>query len=315
MAHFGQFALDQEKDILVDLDEDNGRLSYRLSTPNHHTGNLITSLADVCGLPLTFDGNGLKQIQGTVPAYIDAYGRKVWIFRLGPTKCATIYPDGTIERKASIPAIAKTLMSQTKNYRLPLEKTVVKSYILEDQKFRSDLHTHMNANLHPDILIAMGIVHQVRYPLYYIKKLGLKPSDSQYEEIMRERKKSEQKHADCGLEGKYLDRRIDDDTEMNFADLILNNPENAAWNLPRIRASLSVMKDGQAVFTNLEKVYLYRYVFAKGKKARKQIELDHVEDICDEDVKEAVQQMIEDHENRYSGFSLFQDKLLWTART
>lgn len=40
-------------------------------------------------------------------------------------------------------------MSQTKNYKLPIDKTIVKSYILKKSKFRTDLHTHMNANLTP----------------------------------------------------------------------------------------------------------------------------------------------------------------------
>ena len=44
-------------------------------------------------------------------------------------------------------------------------------------------------------------------------------------------------------------------------DLILNNIENAEENIAKIRTSLAILKDGQAVFTNLEKVYLYRYVF------------------------------------------------------
>ena len=44
---------------------------------------------------------------------------------------------------------------------------------IKKSKFRTDLHTHMNANLSPDCLIALGIIHQVRYPLYYIKKLKL----------------------------------------------------------------------------------------------------------------------------------------------
>ena len=64
-------------------------------------------------------------------------------------------------------------MSQTKDYRQDFKKTLVKTYIRREVKFRTDLHTHMNANLDPDILIALGIHHQIRYPLYYIKKLAL----------------------------------------------------------------------------------------------------------------------------------------------
>ena len=37
--------------------------------------------------------------------------------------------DMAVELKASIPAISKTLMSQTKDYRLGVEKAIVKTYI------------------------------------------------------------------------------------------------------------------------------------------------------------------------------------------
>ena len=65
-------------------------------------------------------------------------------------------------------------MAQTKDYKLPIEKTIVKSYILKKSKFRTDLHTHMNQILQPDMLIALAIKHQIKYSLYYIKKLGIK---------------------------------------------------------------------------------------------------------------------------------------------
>lgn len=317
MSNFGRFYLDQEKDIVVDLNMENDVLHYTLRTPNHHTGNLITNLAKLCDLPLSFDDQGLKQIEGVVPAYLDSDNRKVYIFRLGGTKCANIYPDGTIERKAAIPAISKTLMSQTKNYQLSLEQTIIKSYILEDLKFRTDLHTHMNANLHPDTLIALGIVHQVRYPLYYVKKLGLRLTEKQIEQLVKDRQVAKEKFKDSPLTGKYLTRKIDDNTFINFADLILHNLENADYNLPKIRASLTILKDGQTVFTNLEKVYLYRYIFAKGVPSKDPIEL-HDYDITripDREIRAAVFQMLEDDRSEhYKDFTLFQDKLLWIAR-
>ncbi|MDO5121794.1 MAG: hypothetical protein Q4D46_06900, partial [Erysipelotrichaceae bacterium] len=139
MEYFGHFYLDQEKDMIVILSQQDGDMFYELKTPNHRTGNLITNLARLCDLPLSRDENGLKVIRGQVPAYIDAYNRLIYIFRMGNTKIANIYPDGTIEMKASIPSISKTLMSQTKDYRLSVEKTIVKTYILEDVKFRTDL--------------------------------------------------------------------------------------------------------------------------------------------------------------------------------
>ena len=166
---FTKFYLDKEKDIIVNLyktSED--ELTYILETPNHNTGNLITNLAKICKVETTKNEKDMKIIEGIIPANINGDNEIVYIFRLGGFKIANIYENGKIEIKAKIPAIAKTLMSQTKEYNLPIEKTIVKSYILKKSKFRTDLHTHMNANLSPDCLIALGIANQIRYPLYYI---------------------------------------------------------------------------------------------------------------------------------------------------
>lgn len=316
MEYFKTFYPDQEKDIIVDLYKDGDTMSYILRTPNHGTGNLITNLAELCGLPLSYDENGLKIICGEVPCYIDAYNRKVWIFRLGNTKTANIYPDGTVEMKASVPAISKTLMSQTKDYRLGIEQTVIKSYILNEIKFHTDLHTHMNANLRPDILIAFGIHHQIRYPLYYILKLNLRCTEKQKAYLQKQRELTAEQMKDTGLSGKYLERRINDNTFINFADLILGNIGDSSWNIARIRNSLAVMKDGQAVFTNLEKVYLYRYVFTKGQKADYTYNSHDYDDIPDEDIVHVLKQMDEDRKHPvYQNNTLFQDKLLWIARS
>ncbi|MBR3314308.1 MAG: hypothetical protein IKG18_09250 [Atopobiaceae bacterium] len=316
MEAFGHFYLDKEKDLVVDLFRDGDELHYVLRTPNHGTGNLIANLASLCDLELQTDETGLRVIRGTLPCYIDGSNNVVYIFRLLDTKVANIYPDGRIERKASIPAIAKTLMSQTKDYRQDFRKTIVKTYILRECKFRTDLHTHMNANLDPDILIALGIHHQIRYPLYYIRKLGLRLSPEQERILATRRTQTVLALRDSPLKGKYLQRRIDDGTFLNFASLIFENLENASWNIPRIRASLAIMKDGQAVFTNLEKVYLYRYVFCKGIPADDPIHIDDMERIPDHEIVQALATMTKDRSNpAFSTNSLFQDKLLWVARS
>ena len=328
MIWFQRFYLDKEKDIIIDLYKEGEDLMYVLRTPNHHTGNLITNLAKVCGLPLSYDEKGFKIIRGSVPCYVDAYNRTVYIFRMGNTKTANIYPDGSVEMKAYIPAISKTLMSQTKDYRMGEKETIVKTYIRSECKFHTDLHTHMNANLRPDVLIALGIVHELRYPLYYIKKLNLALNPAQEGILTERRKKAEEAFSGSTLTEKYLTRRIDDNTFINFADLILKNPAEAAENIAKIRSSLAVMKDGQAVFTNLEKVYLYRYVFTKGIPADDRLGIlengnstsafhlmEAVRGIPDSDIRQMVLQMMRDHENPfYRGNTLFQDKLLWIAR-
>ena len=313
-----KFYLDKEKDIIVNLKKSKeDELTYILETPNHNTGNLITNLAKICGLETVKNENDMKIITGIIPASINGDNEEVYIFRLGGIKIANIYED-RIEIKAKIPAITKTFMSQTKNYKLPIEKTIVKTYILKKSKFRTDLHTHANANLSPDCLIALGISHQIRYPLYYIKKLNLKLSQKQEEKIYKQREKVEEQFKDSPLQGKYKVRKIDDNTFINFADFILNNLENATYNIEKIRTSLAILKDGQAVFTNLEKCYIYRYVFAKGTESNEKIKLNEeiANTIPEPDIKNYVLKMLEDkRENSpYKNNSLRQDKLLWIAR-
>ena len=97
-------------------------LSYTLFTQNYRSDNLI-------------------------PSYIKGDGQKVYIFRLNGTKLANIYPNGTIEVNSIVPAIAKTLMSQTKNYKYSFRETLLKSYVPERVKLSTDLHTHGNANI------------------------------------------------------------------------------------------------------------------------------------------------------------------------
>lgn len=164
--------------------------------------------------------------------------------------------------------------------------------------------------------MALGIIHQIRYPLYYIKKLGLRCSREQWAALESRRALIAQRFSDSALTGKYRERRIDDNTYLNFADLILGNLPDAAWNIVQIRNSLTIPKDGQAVFANLEKVYLYRYVFTKGIPADKQIPLTRLELIPEPDILRLCARMLADREDPdYSRNTLFQDKLLWIARS
>jgi adenosine deaminase len=318
MNFFDKFYLDKEHDIIVNLYKENeDGLVYIIETPNHKTGNLITNLAKICNLPITKNERDMKIIEGFIPTSINGDNKEVYILRLGGIKVANIYDDGVIEIKAKIPAINKTLMSQTKDYKIPVEKTLIKSYILKKYKFRTDLHTHIHANLNSDDLIALGIKHQIQYPFYYIKKLGLKLSDKQVNEMFKRRLVTERKFAHEDLPGKKLIRKIDDNTFINFADLILNNPENMEGNIAKIRNSLVLMKDGQAVFTNLEKLYLYRYVFSKGKTSEDKIKITkkNIDTITNREIRNILYQMLEDEKSEeYKNNTLLQDKLLWVAR-
>ena len=321
MKYFTTFYLDKERDIVVNLYKSaEDELTYIIETPNHSTGNLITNLAKICGTETVENDAGMKVITGKIPASINAKNEDVYIFRLGGYRVANIFDDKGVQLNGQIPAISKTLMSQTKDYRFSIEKTIVKSYILKKHKFRTDLHTHMNANLSPDALIALGIKHQIRYPLYYIRKLDLKLTENQEKKIIKQREKVAGEFKDSELTGKYLDRKINDNTFINFADLILNNIENAKENIEKIRKSLAILKDGQAVFTNLEKLYLYRYVFTKGvtssKKLNLENELDKIKKIPVNEVKVIILKMLKDlkDDSVYKKNTLREDKLLWIAR-
>ncbi len=321
MKFINEFYLDKEKDIIIKLYQSaKDELTYILETPNHGTGNLITNLAKICGLKTIKNQNDMKIIKETIPLSINGDNEEVYILRMGGVKIANIYPNGKIERKAGIPSIMKTFMSQTKDYQFGTDKTIIKSYLLKKEKFVTDLHTHMNANLSPDILIALGISHQLRYPLYYIKKLKIKLNKNQEERIYKQREIVEKEFENSVLIGKYLTRRIDDNTFINFADLILNNLDDAKENIEKIRKSLAILKDGQAVFTNLEKLYIYRYVFARGTesdtKEKIKLEISKIKKIPQKDIRDVILKMIDDKKRGsiYRKNNLRQDKLLWIAR-
>lgn len=173
-----QFFLDKEKDISISIYRKNeDELTYIIETPNHKTGNLITNLAKLCKVETTLDSNNMKIISGTLPACINADNEIVYFLRLGGIKIATIFENGDVELKAKIPAITKTLMSQTKNYNLSIQKTIVKSYILKKNKFKTDLHTHerkpitrcINSIRNQTSITLSPILHQ-KIKFAYVKK-------------------------------------------------------------------------------------------------------------------------------------------------
>lgn len=314
MSCFGKFYLDKEKDIAVLLDMNRSVLSYTMYVRNHKTDNIINNLAAISGQQ-TVIKDGKPVITGEIPCYIKGTGEKVYIFRLNGTKLANIYPDGKMEVNSQIPAIAKTLMGQTKDYKYSFRETLVKSYVPEKVKLSTDLHTHGNANLDADILIALAMKHQIRYPLYYIKKLQLKLTSIQWQYLNEQREVVKNNLNLEGLSGKYRERRIDDNTFINFADLVLYNIENSAENFNKIRQSLSILKDSQAVFTNLEKLYLYRYVFTKGVEAEYKIKLENIEKLEDKEIRQYLYRMLSDLDNEnYANNTFYEDSLLWIGR-
>ncbi|MBQ9827138.1 MAG: adenosine deaminase, partial [Lachnospiraceae bacterium] len=140
-------------------------------------------------------------------------------------------------------------------------------------------------------------------------------TDAQRDKLEKRRKEAEEQLKDSPLTGRHLERRIDDFTFINFSDLILGNPDDALYNIERIRNSLTIPKDGQAVFADLEKVYLYRYVFTKGVEADYIYSGINIENIPDREVHKFAEKMLEDRRSdNYCRNTLYQDLLLWIAR-
>ncbi len=319
---FTKFYLDKEKDIVIKFfkTENPNELIYVIQTPNHSSDNLINNLAKLCDLNVIKKDNGMKVIRGSLHALINDDAQEVYVLRLGGIKIANIYPDGRIERKAKIPALIKLFMAQTKDYKLPIEQTILKSYILKEAKFRADLHTHMNQILQPDLLIALAIKHQIGYPLYKINKLGIFLTKKQEKLLNKKRKQVEKQYKNSDLSEKELERKIDEKTFINIADLILNNIEYAEKNINKIRNSLVLLKDGQAVFTDLEKVVSARHSIIMGEEVseneRIDISLDLVNQLEDEEIRESLKKMLIDMQpgSVYENNTFFKDKLLWIAR-
>ena len=128
MSYFGKLYLDKDKDIVVSLDMNQSVLSYTIFANNYQSDNLINNLAIISNQQ-TVVRDGKTVIVGEIPCYIKGDGQRVYILRLNGTKLANIYPDGKIEVNSLIPAIAKTLMSQTKDYKYSFRETLLKSYV------------------------------------------------------------------------------------------------------------------------------------------------------------------------------------------
>jgi len=181
MEYFNTFFIDKESDIRVDLYKNEGNyLSYVISSPNVHTGNLISNLAKVTNQKVSFDKNRKKIIKGKIPSLLTSNNDEVFVFRLNGMKIANINGNGTIEKRALVPAISKVLMCQTKDYKLPLEKTIIKTYLPCDCKFKTDLHTHMNACLYPSVLVTIKLTRAKKITL----KVATRPISKIYASIL-----------------------------------------------------------------------------------------------------------------------------------
>lgn len=298
MRILNRFYLDQEKDVIISLYtiEHSQRVMYLIETPNHHTGNLITNLAKICGLETQKDENDMKIIKGYINPIKNRKGKNIYFLKLGNINIASFTENGKIKQNAIMPAIIKTFMSQTKNYELSIEKSILNLFIPKEVKLRTDLHTHQNSILSSDILVALGIKHQLRFPLIFVEKLGLKLTEKQIR--------------------KYKEYNRD---YINFADLIMNNTsENANYNVRKVRNSLAILKDGQATIQDMEDLYLYRYIFTKGKEAeyRVKINIEAIYNLEDKDIRKILLEMYEDTspDSVYKGNTLQEDKFLWIAR-
>ena len=79
------------------------------------------NLAKVCETEVFQEENGLLAIKGKILASLNENNEEVYIFRLNGMKIANIY-ENRIEIKVKVPGIIKTLMAQTKEYKIGLKE-------------------------------------------------------------------------------------------------------------------------------------------------------------------------------------------------
>ena len=115
MKYYDRLYLDLEKDIIIEFYKEKNSYYYVLRTPNHKTVNLISNFAKICKLELSDDKNGLKVIKGSVPSFINEENKRIHILKFNNKTVAVINQKGQIMQRATVPAISKTFMSQTKD--------------------------------------------------------------------------------------------------------------------------------------------------------------------------------------------------------
>lgn len=311
--------LDKQKDIKVTISRDeNSEIVYEISVPNFKSEKILKNLA------------GLTQGEydektGIVKGKFNESFDNTNLYTLNIERFNSIEIDlenNTIEMPR-IPVVLKTLMAQKNELVFDRVK-----FLDNLNETKTDLHSHYTAMLDPEKLIALGLKHNINYPVSHIYALGLKIPDEQREQIEAEIGKTygsdilEQIRSNNGnwkvIKDIFVDNKINV-KQVPFKDLIIGEPsEDKSENFNKIMLSCSLPREAQNTFTDMKDTYMNRAPFtnAWGKKFDENLYNEVLESSnISSDVKEIFERMCDDRQHPdFKDNNLQEDMLLWIAR-
>ena len=311
--------LDKQKDIkvIIGVGKDN-KFTYTISASNIKSDNLLNNIARLT--QGDFDSE-TKQVTGL---FKEIKGKKgQFQFKIDKFKSLKIDLVNNNILLPRIPVAIKTLMAQKSNLQFN-----ELSYIKKSESIKTDLHSHYTAMLDPEKLIALGLKHNINYPVSHIYALGLKIPDEQREQIEAEIGKTygsdilEQIRSNNGnwkvIKDIFVDNKINV-KQVPFKDLIIGEPsEDKSENFNKIMLSCSLPREAQNTFTDMKDTYMNRAPFTNvwGKKFDENLYNEVLESSnISSDVKEIFERMCDDRQHPdFKDNNLQEDMLLWIAR-
>lgn len=311
--------LDKQKDIKVTINRDeNLEIVYEISISNFKSQKLLKNLAGLTQGEFD-EKNGT--VKGIFQGSFDNKNR----YTLNIERFNSIeidLDDNTIEMPR-IPTVLKTLMAQKDDLVFDRVK------LLDNlQETKTDLHSHYTAMLDPEKLIALGLKHNVSYPISHIYALGLEIPNEQRKQIETQigeiygNEILEQIRNNKGnwkeIKDIFVDNKIDIKS-IPFKDLIIGEPsEDKSENFNKILRSCSLPREAQNTFTDMKDTYMNRAPFtnAWGKKFDENLYSEVLESSnLSSDVKEIFERMCDDRQHSdFKDNNLQEDMLLWIAR-
>jgi adenosine deaminase len=201
------------------------------------------------------------------------------------------------------------------------------SYIEKSQSIKTDLHSHYTAMLEPEKLIALGLKHNISYPVSHIYALDLDISDRMRESIEQNIVQNygedvlSQIQANKGKwkETAEIFTKNKIGMKIPFKNLVIGNPsENKINNLKKILESCSLPKESQNTFTDMKETYANRDPFtnAFGKDFDEKLYNDVLDSKnIPSDIKELFTTMCEDRQSEdFKDNNMQDDMLLWIGR-
>lgn len=224
-----------------------------------------------------------------------------------------------------VPSLMRTIMAQTDNPKMP---EIIDTDWENDPT--TDLHCHYTAMLEPEKLIALGLKHNINYPISHIYALGLELSDNQKEIIESEIIKYSGEDILSQLNENFgnwekIKEIFKSEENKNIAkmsiplkSLLIGKSTIKEKNFNKLIESCSLPKEAQGSFSDMKETYTKRSPFTNGKE--KQLNNEDYQKIINSknisaSVKNIFYKMCLDRYNpNFKSNNLQEDMMLWIAR-